>query len=145
MQDKRSPVFVVATANKIKDKESGTALPPELLRKGRFDEIFYVDLPNPDERKKILEIHIKKCRKDDVGNIEIDDLIKLTEGYSGADIESIVGESVESVFVKGNSSLTTEDIIEIIKNTQPISKLMKKDIEEMQKLYKEKDFKKASR
>jgi SpoVK/Ycf46/Vps4 family AAA+-type ATPase len=139
MQDKRSPVFVVATANDISN------LPPELLRKGRFDEIFYVDLPNPDERKKILEIHIKKCRKDDVGNIEIDDLIKLTEGYSGADIESVVGESVESVFVKGNSSLTTEDISECIKATKSLSKTMPEKIAELQKLYKEKDFKKASR
>ena len=65
----------VATANDI------TKLPPELMRKGRFDEIFYVGLPNPDERKKIFEIHIKKRRRNDLSSIDISSLVSKTEGY----------------------------------------------------------------
>ena len=69
MQEKTSPAFVIATANDI------TKLPPELMRKGRFDEIFYVGLPNRKERKKIFEIHIAKRRKSDLSNIDLDMLV----------------------------------------------------------------------
>lgn len=81
MQEKSSSVFVVATANNI------TKLPPELLRKGRFDEIFYVGLPNPKEREKIFRIHIEKRRKQDIEDIDIKTLVNKTDGFSGADIE----------------------------------------------------------
>ena len=139
MQEKTSAAFVLATANDI------TQLPPELMRKGRFDEIFYVGLPNESERKKIFEIHISKRRKQDVGQIDIDALISMTEGYSGADIDGVVSESVESVFVKGNPALTTEDILDCINNTHSLSEIMKEPLEQMDKLYKDRKFKKASR
>ena len=139
MQEKTSAAFVVATANDI------TKLPPELLRKGRFDEIFYVPLPNEDERRKIFEIHLNKRRKKDVCGIGLDQLVSETEGYSGADIEGVVGESIENVFVKGGEKLTTGDILECIHNTHSLSEIMKEPLEEMAKLYEDRKFKKASR
>ena len=139
MQEKKSAAFVVATANDI------TKLPPELLRKGRFDEIFYVALPNDEERKKIFEIHLNKRRKQDVRNIDLNELVKATVGYSGADIEGVVSESVESVYVKGRQELTTKDILDCIKSTHSLSEIMKEPLESMAKLYEERKFKKASR
>jgi SpoVK/Ycf46/Vps4 family AAA+-type ATPase len=139
MQEKTSAAFVVATANDI------TQLPPELMRKGRFDEIFYVPLPNPVEREKIFEIHIRKRRKQDADRIDIDALVSKTDGYTGADIEGVVSESVESVFVKGSAALTTEDVLECIGNTHSLSEIMKEPIEKMDKLYNDRKFKKASR
>lgn len=139
MQEKTSPVFVVATANDI------TKTPPELMRKGCFDEIFYVALPNPEERRKIFEIHLRKRRKEDAKEIDLERLISETEGYSGADIEGVVGESVESAFVKGSQRLTTEDLIDCIHNTQSLSEIMKEPLERMTKIYEERNFKKASR
>lgn len=139
MQEKKSAAFVVATANDI------TKLPPELLRKGRFDEIFYVALPNDEERKKIFEIHLNKRRRQDARNIDLNELVKSTDGYSGADIEGVVSESVESVYVKGRQELTTEDILDCIKSTHSLSEIMKEPLESMAKLYEERKFKKASR
>ena len=139
MQEKDSAAFVVATANDI------TQLPPELMRKGRFDEIFYVPLPNRDERRKIFEIHLNKRRPKDAGRIDIDKLVSQTDGYSGADIEGVVGESIENAFVKGSNELSTEDILDCIQNTHSLSEIMKEPLEEMAKMYEDRKFKKASR
>lgn len=139
MQEKESPTFVVATANDI------TKLPPELLRKGRFDEIFYVALPNVEERKKIFEIHIGKRRKSDLNSIDISKLVSATEGYSGADIEGIVKESIELVFADGKKELATDDILRIIKDTHSLSEIMKEPLEKMSKEYKNRKFKNASK
>lgn len=139
MQEKDSLAFVVATANKI------NALPPELLRKGRFDEVFYVDLPNLNERHKILEIHIKKRRKSDVNNINIDKLIDKTEGYCGADLEGVVREGIEAAFVNKQDSLTTDDIFKAIENTHSLSEVMKDSIKEMKKIYEDLKLKSASK
>ena len=141
MQEKNKPVFVVATANDI------TKLPPELMRKGRFDEIFYVGLPKEEERKKIFEIHIKKRRcqdLDDSGTIHLGELAKKSEGYSGADIEGVIKESIEKVYCEDGKRLRTEDILNVMKDTYPLSKLLKEDIEKMEKIYKDKNFKNAS-
>lgn len=139
MQEKLSAAFVVATANDI------TKLPPELLRKGRFDEIFYVPLPNEEERRKIFEIHLNKRRKKDVLKIDINRLVSATEGYSGADIEGVVGESVEVAFVKGSTELTTDDILNCIHSTHSLSEIMGAPLEEMARIYEDRKFKKASR
>lgn len=138
MQEKKSAVFVVATANDI------MKLPPELMRKGRFDEIFYVKLPTREERRKIFEIHIGKRRPDDLKDINIDKLVSETEGYSGADIEGIVKGGVESAYVNKKSNVETEDIIEAIESTHSLSEVMEKEIYEMERAYKEKKFKCAS-
>ena len=139
MQEKTSPAFVVATANDI------TKLPPELLRKGRFDEIFYVGLPNENERKHIFEIHIKKRRPADLAKIDLNILTAQTKGYSGADIEGVVRDGIENVFANGGTALTTQDILDAIKNTHSLSEIMKDSLEQMSKLYETNKFKNASR
>lgn len=134
LQEKKSSVYVIATAN------NAANLPPELKRKGRFDEIFCVKLPNDEERKKIFEVHLNKCKK----SVNISsDLIKATEGFNGADIESVINEAVEECFINGNN-LTESVLLNFAKNTVSISKSCKKQIEEMDKIFKESNFKNAS-
>ena len=139
MQEKKSAVFVVATANDI------MKLPPELMRKGRFDEIFYVKLPTAAERRKIFEIHIKKRRPQDMGEISLDKLVEKTAGYSGADIEGVVKDGIESAYVKGKDRVSTEDILEAVGATHSLKEIMKDDIDKLEKEYKERKFKCASR
>ena len=139
MQEKESAVFVIATANNIMD------LPPELMRKGRFDEIYFVGLPKPEERKKIFEIHLKKKRPQDISGIDLQQLVNKTEGYSGADIEGVVKDAVEDVFADGKGRVTTNDVIKMIENTHSLSEIMKEPLEKMNKEYKERKFKNASR
>lgn len=138
LQEKTSPVFVVATANDI------SQLPSELLRKGRFDDIFYVDLPDDDERMKIMEIHIKKRRKNDLHKIDLKKLVAKTKGFSGADLESVIVESIETAYSKNMLELTTQEIEQVIAHTKSISSLMKKNIDSIRKFYTENDFKCAT-
>ena len=139
LQEKESPVFVVATANDI------SKMPPELLRKGRFDDIFYVDLPNDDERSSIFEIHIKKRRKHDFDSIDIRKLVNLTKGFSGADIEGVVVDAVEDTFADGQQQLTTEYLEKAIRDTKSLSVIMKEQLDQLRKFYKEKShFKSAT-
>lgn len=139
MQEKESPTFVVATANDI------TQLPPELLRKGRFDEIFYVGLPNKEEREKIFNIHIRKRRPQDLKNIRVKDLVSITEGFSGADIEGVVKDAIESAFAEDKVSIQTADVIDAIKDTHSLSEIMKNALEKMTKEYESRKFKSASK
>ena len=139
MQEKESPVFVIATANNITD------LPPELMRKGRFDEIFFVGLPKSEERKKIFEIHLSKRRPKDLVDINLQQLVNKTEGYSGADIEGVVKDAVEDVFASGKDKVTTDDVLRMIENTHSLSEIMKEPLEKMNKEYEERKFKNASR
>lgn len=147
MQEKEKSVFVVATANNI------MKLPPELLRKGRFDDIFYVKLPNAAERGKIFEIHIAKRRKMDLSSINVQKLVGMTDGYSGADVEGVVKDAVEKVFIRKmqhpddekNVKLTTEDIIAVINKTKSLSVIMKDALEKMKKVFDENHLKDASK
>ena len=139
MQEKTSSVFVIATANDI------TKLPPELMRKGRFDEIFFAGLPKPEERKKIFEIHINKRRKNDFSSIDISKLVDKTDGYSGADIEGVVKESIENVFADGKEKLTTDYILKAISETHSLSERMKESLDSMSKICKDRKFKNASK
>ena len=132
LQEKTSPVFVVATANDI------SKMPPELLRKGRFDDIFYVDLPNDAERKNIFDIHIRKRRNQDIRKIDFGKLVSKTDGFSGADIESVVVEAVENAFADGKSELTTEYLEHTISNTKSLSVIMKDKLKELRNFYKDK-------
>ncbi len=138
MQEKDGLAFVVATANDI------TRLPPELLRKGRFDEIFYVGLPNPAERAKIFSIHIKKRRPQDLGKIDLKALVDKTYGYSGADIEGVVKDAIEAAFTEDKPALTTELLLKAIENTASLSEIMKDSIGKMAETYKKNKFKNAS-
>jgi len=121
MQDRNAPVFVVATANDVSN------LPPEMLRKGRFDEIFFVDLPNDDERKKIFEIHITK-RNRNVHNFELNLLIQKSDGYTGAEIEAAIESAMYEAFSDNKREITTADILLALSSSVPIAKLMEKDI-----------------
>ncbi|WP_027215867.1 AAA family ATPase [Butyrivibrio fibrisolvens] len=139
MQEKESPTFVVATANDI------TKLPPELLRKGRFDEIFYVGLPSDEEREKIFTIHINKRRPQDLKKIDVTALVKASKGFSGADIEGVVKDAVESAFADDKKSIQTQDILDAINNTHSLSEIMKDALDKMAKEYESRKFKNASR
>lgn len=139
MQEKESPTFVVATANDI------TKLPPELLRKGRFDEIFYVGLPNDIEREKIFRIHINKRRPQDLKYIKIFELVSKTKGFSGADIEGVIKEAIETTFADDKDMVTTQDVLKAIDDTHSLSEIMKESLEKMAKEYENRKFKNASK
>ena len=94
--------------------------------------------------REIFSIHIRKRRKNDLEKIDLDKLVKNTKGYSGADIESVVRDSVEEVFADGRDSLTTEDVLAAIKQTHSLSEIMKDSLDKMAKVYEERKFKNAS-
>jgi ATP-dependent 26S proteasome regulatory subunit len=120
MQEKTHPVFVVATANDI------SALPPELLRKGRFDEIFFVDLPAEEEREEIFSIHLRK-RGRNPEEFDLDDLAEESAGFSGAEIEQAAISALYTAFEQ-DRELTTDDIQTALKQTVPLSITMREDI-----------------
>lgn len=114
MQERKGDVFVIATANDVEQ------LPPEFLRKGRFDEIFFVDLPDFISRKEILNIHLKR-RELSSEALNLEKLSELTDGYSGAELEQVIIGALYSSFSK-NAVITQQDLEEEIKNTHPLSK-----------------------
>ncbi|HYE62366.1 MAG TPA: AAA family ATPase [Phycisphaerales bacterium] len=121
LNEKQAPVFVLATANDI------SQLPPELLRKGRLDEIFFVDLPNEAERRAIFEIHLTR-RKRSPGSFDLGTLIEASRGFSGAEIEQAIISALYDVFYKG-TPLTTEDLLNSIRETVPLSRTMSERID----------------
>lgn len=123
MQEKTSPVFVVATANNI------NLLPPEFLRKGRFDEIFFVDLPNLEERKNIFAIHLAK-KGQNIKNFPLEKFAKDLEGFNGAEIEECIKEAMFDAYVEKPETpeLKAIHIINAINNTVPLSATMKEQI-----------------
>jgi SpoVK/Ycf46/Vps4 family AAA+-type ATPase len=126
MQERTEPVFVIATANDVSN------LPPELLRKGRFDEIFFVDLPNPIERRKIFEIHIEK-RNRDVDSFDLSILVKNSKDYTGAEIESSIESAMYEALSDNKREITTADIVKALNDTVPICKLMSEEISWLRK------------
>jgi len=123
MQEKTSPVFVIATANDVR------SLPPELLRKGRFDEIFFVDLPSRDERKQVFEIHLKKKRRDPA-TLDLGKIVEATPEFSGAEIEQAVVSALYDAF-DGETDLTTEGIVGSAREIVPLAVTMKEGIDGM--------------
>lgn len=120
MQEKTSPVFVMATANRIE------RLPGEFLRKGRFDEIFFVDLPSPDERQDIFNIHLSK-RRSDIARFDLEQLAKVSDGFSGAEIEQAIVAAMYEAFAQ-DREFTQLDIIASIKSTLPLSRTMTEQV-----------------
>ncbi|MCA8986337.1 MAG: AAA family ATPase [Planctomycetaceae bacterium] len=120
MQEHRSPIFVVATANAIEN------LPPELLRRGRFDELFFIDLPNFHERQHIFQIHLSK-RDYPPAEFELETLADKTEGYSGAEIEQIVNSAVIDAFTQGRQA-TMKDLLDAIEAIVPLSVTMEDQV-----------------
>lgn len=121
MQEKTKPVFVVATANDV------TQLPPEMIRKGRFDEIFFIDLPDKYEREDIFKIHLQK-RKRDPNAFDVKKLADITLGFSGAEIEQVVIGALHRAF-SHDRDLTQEDLETEAHATVPLSRMMKEDID----------------
>ena len=120
LQEHTSPVFVVATANNV------SRLPPELLRRGRFDELFFVDLPNYHERKQIFSIHLQH-RGWLPDKFDIERLSEITEGFSGAEIETIVNSAIIESYSSGRI-LSMEDLLESKDRTVPLSVTMEDEI-----------------
>lgn len=121
MQEKTSSVFVVATANNI------SLLPPELLRKGRFDEIFFVDLPTKKERKDIFKVHLEKKLKNSIlensiviEDVLLEELAQLTEGFVGAELENIVSNVIFEAFYE-DRGIKIDDFKKLIKSSIPLS------------------------
>ena len=140
LQEKENTVFVVATANDI------SSFPPEFLRKGRFDEIFYVDFPNKDEREEIFRIHLEKRGKYNEELVDLTKLANLTDGFCGADIEEAVKIAVEELFLSDDEEkiMDTDDVIYGVKKIDSMKSIIEEKIEALQKAYEKFKLKPAS-
>jgi SpoVK/Ycf46/Vps4 family AAA+-type ATPase len=121
LQEKKKPVFVIATANDV------SQLPPELVRKGRFDEIFFVDLPDASERADIWQIHLTK-RNRDPAQFDLSTLAMASDGLSGAEIEQAVIAGLYEAFDR-NRPLAMGDLLEVLQETVPLSQMMAEEIQ----------------
>ena len=126
MEEKKAPVFVVATANDV------SQLPPELLRKGRFDEYFFVDLPTPPERGEILAIHLGR-RKRDPADYDLRAVVQATDGFNGAEIEEVVVDALFRAFGETSKELRTEHLLMAAAEMVPLSRTRAADIEALRK------------
>lgn len=120
LQERSGDVFIVATANDVEK------LPPEFLRKGRFDEIFFIDLPDEETRKSIFEIHLKKRGKE-VSRFDLPQLVRMTEGFSGAEIEQVVVSGLYTSY-SAKKELDTGTLSGEITATRPLSEIMAEKI-----------------
>ena len=125
LAEKKSPVFVVATANNIQ------ALPPEMLRKGRFDEIFFVGLPNQEERQAIFSLHLQRLRPHNLKSYDIDRLAYETPDFSGAEIEQTIIEAMHLGFSQ-NRDFTTDDALEAASQIIPLARTAQEQIQLLQ-------------
>ncbi|WP_428938548.1 AAA family ATPase [Fontivita pretiosa] len=125
MQEHQAPVFLVATANDIE------ALPPELLRKGRFDEIFFVDLPTPQARRAIFAIHLRKRRRDP-GLFDLESLSDASEGFSGAEIEQAIISALHEAFAAAEQ-LSTRHILAALNASPPLSVTMRERVQALRR------------
>lgn len=123
MQDRKSPVFVAATCNNV------TVLPPELIRKGRFDELFFVDLPNQAERRQIFSIQLAK-RKRNPADFDLEAVAIAAKGYSGAEIDAAVQGAMYAAY-SGKTPLTTQLLLNALAQTVPLSTTRAEEINEL--------------
>jgi len=121
LQDRTAPFFIAATSNNV------NALPPELIRKGRFDELFFVDLPNIAERRAIFSIHLKR-HKQNPSVFDLDQLALAAKGYSGAEIDAAVQTGMYAAF-STKKALTTEDLLQALQSTVPLSATRAEEIQ----------------
>ena len=129
MQDHRSPIFIVATANNI------DALPPELMRKGRFDEVFFVDLPDAAARRTILDIHLRR-RGRDPARFALEMIANATEGFSGAELEQLVVSAMYNAFPR-NEEVSDAHLLAERATTKPLSTLMRERVIELREWAKD--------
>ena len=125
MEEKTAPVFIAATANSVE------SLPPEVLRKGRFDEIFFIDLPGERERREIFEVHLSKVRPHRLREFDLGMLAFQSEGFNGAEIEQSIYEAMHIAFDQ-RREFTTEDILRAMSATIPLSKTASERITRIQ-------------
>jgi len=125
MEEKSAPVFIAATANSV------TSLPPEVLRKGRFDEIFFIDLPSDQERREIFEVHLSKVRPNRIRDFDLDQLAFQSDGFNGAEIEQAIFEAMHFAFDQ-RREFETDDILRAMAQIVPLSKTSADTIEAMQ-------------
>jgi len=123
MAEKKSRVFIVATANQI------NALPPELIRKGRLDEIFFVDLPDKSSRIEIFKIHFNK-RDINHSNIDFEPLAEASNGFSGSEIEQAVASAIYTSHSQ-DECISTDIMLHELNNTSPLSTVMAEQVEEL--------------
>jgi SpoVK/Ycf46/Vps4 family AAA+-type ATPase len=123
LQEARSRVFVVATANDV------SRLPPELLRRGRFDELFFVDLPTPDERREIIQIYARRGLKYEMNDSLMTELVEVSEGFAGSDLESAVREVVKEAFLSGDAAVSDDLFRRSFQNVVPLSKTSPEQID----------------
>jgi SpoVK/Ycf46/Vps4 family AAA+-type ATPase len=121
MQDRKAPVFVAATCNNV------TVLPPELIRKGRFDELFFVDLPNQAERKQIFSIQLAK-RKRNPADFDLEKVAAAAKGYSGAEIDAAVQGGLYAAYSE-KKPLTTQSLLDALAQTVPLSTTRAEEIQ----------------
>jgi SpoVK/Ycf46/Vps4 family AAA+-type ATPase len=121
MQDRKAPVFVAATCNNV------SALPPELIRKGRFDELFFVDLPNQAERKQVLSIQLAR-RKRNPTEFDLARIATAAKGYSGAEIDAAVQTGLYAAFTE-KKALTTQHLLDALAHTVPLSTTRAEEID----------------
>lgn len=126
LQEKKKPVFVLATANSIRN------LPPELLRKGRFDELFFIDLPTAREREAIFRVHLARRRRDPAA-FDLAGLAAAAEGYTGAEIEQAINEALHDAYADGRREPTTPDVSAALKEIVPIAVTMRESIQAMRR------------
>ncbi|MBD2862922.1 AAA family ATPase [Paenibacillus oceani] len=126
MQEKTKMVFVIATANDI------SGLPPELMRKGRFDEIIFVDLPNAEERRQIVRLHLQKRLKKLLDEAEIDTIVRKTDGFSGAELEQVILSGLFEAFAE-RRDVVMQDILQAVQATVPLSVTQTEKIDALRK------------
>ena len=125
LQERRGDVFVVATSNDV------AKLPPEFIRKGRFDEVFFVDLPRPDSRCAIFTIHLRK-RKQDPARFDLSALAAATEGFSGAEMEQVIVGALYTAFAR-SETLSTQMLLDEIAATRPLSRTMHERLDDLRR------------
>jgi SpoVK/Ycf46/Vps4 family AAA+-type ATPase len=123
MQDRKAPVFVAATCNNV------TVLPPELIRKGRFDELFFVDLPNQAERKQIFSIQLTR-RNRKPADFDLDRVATAARGFSGAEIDAAVQTALYAAFA-GKQEVNTDHLLQALKTTVPLSTTRAEEIQQL--------------
>ena len=126
LQEGRARVFVVATANDI------GKLPPELFRRGRFDELFFVDLPNAAERQEIITLYARRYMRQELPPNLLAKLVELSDGFSGADIDASVAEVAKEAILKGEAAVNEEYWLKVFTNIVPLSKTNPEAIESIQ-------------
>nr|WP_255673836.1 AAA family ATPase [Komagataeibacter sp. FNDCF1] len=123
LQESQARVFVVATANDV------SKLPPELLRRGRFDELFFVDLPGSDERREIITLYVERGKLLPLDAGLLEELVELSDGFAGADLEAAVREVVEEAFLNGDGAVTADLYRSSFQNIVPLSRTSPEQIE----------------